>query len=142
MRLLPFWEFLLQSWQEVWMISQLSNPLWEEIFKHKNLDGYTRDDMLRLISLVWDRVDLSTNKLGAIGIFQLKGNAGFVLIKALYSKSRAIYENVVATYLLACAENEEAALLEFLPFLSKQDKEWLSPFISLKLRSHPAYHGQ
>ena len=115
--------------------------LWKDIFKR--VDGIGIEDIRKNVTMTWDRVLPGEEKVCALAVFLLtaeKNKFGrFVLIKAFYEKSGSKRDVIDVNYLFSFADNNQDALLEFLAYLHKDEKEWLS--VHLYLRDHPAYTG-
>jgi len=133
--LLLFLEFFFKFW-EIEMIESLDTVLWKNIFQALNLD---RENVARQISMVWDKHERERPKLSALGIFYLKDHH-FILIKGYYFPDEFYTTNTIDVALFhSFAQSNEGALLEFLPNLSQEERDWL--MLHLHLRNCPAYQG-
>lgn len=125
------------------MIIQLDNDLWARIFATNDL--LTREDIASSFGMTWDNWPRNSEDVRhyALGVFQLrpekKDFGRFVLVKSFYQKRYHTISGFETKYLFSFAENHEDALLEFLPYLSKEEQEWLHTHLHLK--DHPAYQG-
>ncbi|MDP3731210.1 MAG: hypothetical protein Q8R34_01810 [bacterium] len=121
------------------MIPQLDNELWTRIFLADQ--SVKREDIANSFSMSWD--ELTKVEHCALGVFELKPekrNRGrFVLVRSFYQKSYDKRISFETNYIFSFAQNDQDALLEFLPELSKEEKEWLN--VHLYLKDHPAYQG-
>ena len=124
------------------MILQLDNELWSRIFAAN--DALNREEVAISFSMSWDNWTIPHDgRHFALGVFQLKqekkNTYRFVLVRSFYEKLYDRRRKFITTYDFSFAENHQDALLEFLPELSKEEKEWLS--VHLYLKDHPAYQG-
>lgn len=118
------------------MIAQLDTPLWEDIFKR--IEGVDREQVLGRLMIIWDQASLVQDKVCSMGVFFLK-NRCFLFVKAVYNQKACLGDSGEVAYHLADVPNYQEALMTFLPFMSKEEKDFLR--ISIHLKDHPAYQG-
>lgn len=124
------------------MIIQLDNDLWARIFAADQL--LVREDIASSFGMTWDNVPRNWDgKHYALGVFQLKAekkdSGRFVLVSSSYKKQYHTRSEFETNYLFSFAETDKDALVEFLPYLTKEEQEWLH--VHLYLKDHPAYQG-